>query len=211
MLVENNRRKTTHSNVNPSRTDRPPTQPEQRRKHLAQEDAWIEDFLLRAQIGHIATRWENQPYITPTTFWYDPDRFTIYFHSNIVGRVRTNAKHFPEVCFEACESGRLLPSNIALEFSIQYESVIAFGKIRVLENDDEKRDALYGLIKKYFPKMKPGEHYRPITDKELQRTSVYAIQIESWSGKRNWKARADQSDEWPPLGEEWFTGLFSDI
>ena len=37
-----------------------------------------------------------------------------------------------------------------------------------------------------------------------KRTSVYAIQIESWSGKRNWAARADQSDEWPPLAEEWF-------
>ncbi|MCQ3974163.1 MAG: pyridoxamine 5'-phosphate oxidase family protein, partial [Anaerolineae bacterium] len=26
----------------------------------------------------------------------------------------------------------------------------------------------------------------------------------SWSGKRNWAERADQSDEWPALGEEWF-------
>ena len=49
-----------------------------------------------------------------------------------------------------------------------------------------------------------GHEYRPITDQELARTSVYAIHIDSWSGKRNWKERADQSDEWPPLGKEWF-------
>jgi hypothetical protein len=52
--------------------------------------------------------------------------------------------------------------------------------------------------------MEADREYRPITDKELKRTTVYAIEIESWSGKENWKERADQSDEWPVLGEEWF-------
>jgi hypothetical protein len=53
--------------------------------------------------------------------------------------------------------------------------------------------------------MTAGQEYRPITDKELKRTSVYAMTIDSWSGKQNWAERADQSDEWPLLGEEWFT------
>lgn len=176
----------------------------QRRREYAQDDGWIREFLVRAQIGHVATRWDEQPFITPTNFWYDLERNEIYFHSNIVGRVRANSDRHPRVCFEAFEAGKPLPSNVALEFSFQYESVIAFGKIRVLQDPEEKRLALYGLIRKYFPDMVAGEHYRPITDKELQRTSVYAISIESWSGKRNWKDRADQSDQWSPLGEEWF-------
>lgn len=176
----------------------------QRREKYAQDEAWIKDFLQRARIGHIATRWGEQPFITPTTFWYDGGSHEIYFHSNIVGRVRANSERFPEVCFEAFEVGKPLPSNVALEFSIQYESVIAFGKIRVLEDFAEQRRALYGLIGKYFPRMVSGDHYRPITEAELKRTSVYAIAIESWSGKRNWKERAHQSDEWPALSEEWF-------
>ncbi len=173
------------------------------RAEYAQDDDWIQDFLRRAQIGHIATRWDEQPFITPTLFWYDPGLHEIYFHSNISGRVRANAERHPEVCFEACEMGKLLPSNVALEFSLQYGSVIAFGKIRILENAEEQRRALYGLIEKYFPGMKPGVHYRPITDQELKRTSVYAIAIVSWSGKRNWKERAEQSVDWEPLGEQW--------
>lgn len=173
----------------------------QRLLKYAQNDEWIRDFLRRAAIGHIATRWDGQPFITPSLFWYDPTRHEIYFHSNITGRVRANAERHPEVCFEACEMGKLLPSNVALEFSLQYESVIAFGKIRVLEDAEEQQRALYGLLEKYFPDMTPGVHYRPITDQELNRTSVYAIAIESWSGKRNWKDRADQSDEWVPLFE----------
>ena len=177
---------------------------QQRRPQNTQDDAWTRDFLSRAQIGHVATRWDDQPFITPTNFWYDPDRHEIYFHSNIVGRVRANAERHNRVCFEASESGRFLPSNIALEFSVQYESVVAFGAIRVLEDAGEKRRALYGLIGKYFPAMTAGKEYRPITDQELKRTSVYAIAIESWSGKRNWADRAEQSDEWPPLAEKWF-------
>ncbi len=47
--------------------------------------------------------------------------------------------------------------------------------------------------------MQPGREYRPIIDEELMRTSVYAIQVESWSGKRNWKEQADQSPDWPAL------------
>jgi nitroimidazol reductase NimA-like FMN-containing flavoprotein (pyridoxamine 5'-phosphate oxidase superfamily) len=176
----------------------------QRRPERAQPDDWIRDFLRRAPIGHVATRWGEQPFITPTNFWYDEERNEIVFHSNVVGRVRANAERHPEVCFEASEFGRLLPSNIALEFSIQYESAVVFGKVRLLQDDDEKRRALYGLLAKYFPKMTAGKQYRPIADQELKRTSVYAIAVDSWSGKRNWPDQAEQSGEWPALGEEWF-------
>lgn len=175
-----------------------------RRPEYARDNDWIVEFLAHSQVGHIATRWDEQPFITPTLFWYDPETNAIYFHSNITGRVRANAEHHPRVCFETSRAGKLLPSNVALHFGIQYESVIAFGKIRVLEDEAEMQRGLYGLLKKYFPGMVPGDHYRPITEQELMRTSVYAIHIESWTGKRNWKSRAGQSDEWQPLDESWF-------
>jgi len=178
----------------------PPTK--MHRPEYACDDDWVVDFLHRAQIGHVATRWEGQPFITPTLFWYEPDQHKIYFHSNITGRVRANAERHPEVCFEASQAGELLPSNIALEFGIQYESVIAFGEIHLVEVEGEEQRGLYGLIEKYFPDMRPGEHYRPITAQELKRTAVYAITIQSWSGKRNWHEQADQSDEWSPLEDE---------
>ncbi len=175
-----------------------------RHPEYAREEAWIIKFLNDAQVGHIATRDESQPYITPTLFWYSTEQHEIYFHSNIKGQVRANAERFPEVCFEASRVGKLLPSNLALEFSLQYQSVIAFGKVRLVENQADKEKYLYGLIEKYFPGMVPGEHYRPITDAELKRTSVYAITIEKWSGKDHWHQQADQGDEWPALGDEWF-------
>jgi nitroimidazol reductase NimA-like FMN-containing flavoprotein (pyridoxamine 5'-phosphate oxidase superfamily) len=181
-----------------------PSLEKMRLPEYAREEGWIVDFLQQAEIGHVATRSGEQPYLIPTLFWYDVERHEIYFHSNIKGRIRSNAESHAQVCFETFQAGKPLPSNIALEFSIQYESVIAFGEIRLVEDQAEKERLLYGLIEKYFPTMTPGDEYRPITEKELKRTSVYAIAINSWSGKRNWQDRADQGDEWPPLAEEWF-------
>jgi len=185
-------------NYNASPTDH------QRLPEYKRDDDWIRATLRDAQIGHIASTWDDQPFLTPSTFWFDETNQRIIFHSNIAGRVRANIERNPKVCLETSELGKLLPSNIALEFSLQYRSVMVFGTAHIIEDDEEKRISLYSLIKKYFPKMEAGKEYRHITDKELKHTSVYAIEIEFWSGKENWNERADQSDEWPALDESWF-------
>ena len=97
----------------------------QRRPHLTKDDDWIRAFLKEAQVGHIATSVNDQAYLNPTTFWYDEENHQIVFHSNIAGRVRSNIESNPKVSMEASELGKLLPSNVALEFSLQYRSVIA--------------------------------------------------------------------------------------
>ena len=176
----------------------------QRLPEYKRDDDWIRAFLREAKVGHIASARDGQPYLNPSTFWFDEERHQIIFHSNAAGRVRSNIENNPKVCFEASEMAKLLPSNVALEFSLQYRSVILFGTARLVADPGEARRVLYGLIKKYFPKMAPGREFREITDKELRATSVYAIQIEEWSGKENWQDRADQSDEWTPLEEKWF-------
>jgi nitroimidazol reductase NimA-like FMN-containing flavoprotein (pyridoxamine 5'-phosphate oxidase superfamily) len=176
----------------------------QRLPEYTRDDEWIRVFLRGAQVAHIATQWDDQPFITPTTFWYDEAHQRIIFHSNLTGRVRANAEHNPKVCLEISETGKLLPSNIALEFSMQYRSVLVFGTVHVLESDEEKRAALSSLLEKYFPAMQAGREYRPITEQELKRTSVYEIRIGAWSGKENWNEKADQSEEWPALDEKWF-------
>ena len=188
-----------------SLVSQPPTAG-QRLPEYTRDDEWMRVFLRAAQVGHVATQWDDQPFVTPTMFWYDEANERIIFHSNLAGRIRANLEHNPKVCIEASEMGRLLPSNVALEFSVQYRSVMVFGMVRILESDEAKRAALTGLLEKYFPKMQAGREYRPITEKELKRTSVYELKIELWSGKENWNERAEQSEEWPELEEKWFSG-----
>jgi nitroimidazol reductase NimA-like FMN-containing flavoprotein (pyridoxamine 5'-phosphate oxidase superfamily) len=167
-------------------------------------DDWIRDFLHRGQIAHVASLWDDQPFVTPSTYFYDEAGHRLIFHSNISGRIRTNIEHHPHVCAEVSETGRFLPSNVALEFSLQFRSAVVYGKAFILQDEQEQRKVMHKLIAKYFNKMQLGKDYRPATEKELRRTSVYEIRIESWSGKENWKDRADQSDQWPALDKEWF-------
>ena len=65
---------------------------QQRLPEYEQNDNWIVNFLNRSKIGHIATRWDTQPFITSSTFWYDEENHEIIFHSNVVGRIRTNSE-----------------------------------------------------------------------------------------------------------------------
>jgi nitroimidazol reductase NimA-like FMN-containing flavoprotein (pyridoxamine 5'-phosphate oxidase superfamily) len=177
----------------------------QRLPEYQRDQEWIRGILREAKVAHIATARDGQPFVTPSTFWFDDDNRQIIFHSNIAGRIRSNIETNPRLCIEVSELGKLLPSNVALEFSLQFRSVVVFGSARLIHDPQEARRVLYNLIKKYFPLMAPGREFREITDKELRSTSVYAVQIEEWSGKENWKDRADQSREWAPLDEKWFT------
>ncbi len=54
-----------------------------------------------------------------------------------------------------------------------------------MDDDEEKCRALALLMDKYAPHLKPERDYRPPNQEELDRTSVFRIDIESWSGKKN--------------------------
>jgi uncharacterized protein len=178
-----------------------PTQYQRIPSHT-RDDAWIKQFLKSAVIGHLAHNQDDQPFVTPTNFWFDEDGHRIIFHSNIAGRMRENLLNNPKVCLETSEYGRFLPANTALEFGVQYRSVMVYGKVRILEDKQEIMDVLYSLLKKYFPDMSPGKQFRPITDQELSRTTVYSLVIDAWSGKENWEEEADELPDWTPLPKE---------
>lgn len=157
---------------------------EMRREDRAMNDqSRLRALLERAQFGTLATSFKSQPYQNINLFWFDAEHRRLYFHTAREGRTRTNIEANPRVCFTAAEMGRLLPAEAALEFSVEYASVIAFGRARLVTGEEEARRGLQGLLDKYFPDLMPGEHYRPIAADELERTAVFAVDIESMSGK----------------------------
>jgi nitroimidazol reductase NimA-like FMN-containing flavoprotein (pyridoxamine 5'-phosphate oxidase superfamily) len=153
-----------------------------------EDDAEIVMLLQQAQVGFIATTWHDQPFLNSNLFWFDEPNDRIYFHTAHAGRTRTNIDANPKVCFGIAEMGALIPADTALEFSTEYAGVNVFGQARIIHDNAEAEHGLYGLLNKYFPDLKPGQDYRAITGEELARTTVFAIEIESWSGKRKKKA-----------------------
>lgn len=160
---------------------------EMRRRDRAQADDWIGAFLEAGAWGALATIADGQPFINTNLYVYDDEAHAIYLHTAQAGRTRSNLENGGRVCFSVSEMGRVLPDKIALEFSVEYAGVTVFGNGVVVEDDEEKARALQILLDKYAPHLKPDRDYRPANQEELDRTSVFRIDIESWSGKKNEK------------------------
>jgi uncharacterized protein len=155
-----------------------------RADRAVEDEEWIRALLHRAPMGNLATIHDGQPFINSNLFVYDEANHAIYMHTARYGRTRSNVEGDERVCFSVSEMGRLLPASEALEFSVEYAGVTLFGNASIVTDEQEGKRALQMLLDKYAPHLRPGEDYRPITDDELKRTSVYKIAIESWSGKR---------------------------
>lgn len=153
------------------------------------DDVWIKAFLDRAAYATWATAVDNQPFINTNTFIYDADRHAIYMHSGYEGRTHRNVLANDRVCLSVSEMGRLLPADRAIAFSVEYASVVVFGRAKVVSDEAEARAALQGLLDKYFPHLKPGVDYADMPSDEIARTCVYRIDIEEWSAKRNAKPK----------------------
>lgn len=148
------------------------------------DEDWIKTFLRRADWGVLATSLDGQPFVNSNLFVYDENAHALYLHTAAVGRTLQNLLENPRVCFTAAQMGRLLPAKTALNFSVEYASVIVFGTARRVTDVAEATRALQALLNKYFPHLHPESDYRPITPEEVARTAVICVVIEHWSAKR---------------------------
>jgi uncharacterized protein len=148
------------------------------------DEAWIKALLQRAPIGILATVYDGQPFLNSNLFVYDEAEHAIYMHTARLGRTRANLASDERICFSVYEMGRLLPADTALEFSVEYASVVVFGTAARISDEQQATDALHLLLRKYAPHLQPGQDYRGVVPEELVRTSVYRISIEEWAGKK---------------------------
>lgn len=161
-----------------------------RKDRAVTDEAWIRAFLHRAPVGVLATAEDAQPFITNNLFAYDETAHCLIMHTALKGRARTVIEANPRVCFSVMEMGRLLPAAESLEFSVEYASVVVFGRAYIVADHADATRYLQLLMDKYAPHLTPGQDYRPPVDSEVRRTSVFRIDIEAWSGKKK-EAAAD--------------------
>jgi len=164
-----------------------------RRRDRSKDEGWIRDFLHRAAAGVFVTVQEGNPFPIPLNFVYDEGREAIYLHTGRRGRSRSNVEgeaapsgENPErVPAALCiyDMGRFLPADEALEFGVEYASVVVSGRGSVVGDPEEAEEALNLIMKKYAPHLEPGKDYRPVVPEEVRRTTVLRLDIERWSGK----------------------------
>lgn len=130
--------------------------------------------------GRLATTGrDNRPYITPVNYAYAND--AIYIHTGLKGRKIDNIAANPAVCFEISAAGNLYISDRACGFSMRHWSIIVEGKAELVNDINEKRQALDSIMEKYAGRFE----YTEPADEDLARVNVIKINIETISGKFN--------------------------
>lgn len=155
-----------------------------RRDRSVNDDAWIAEFLNSVPLGTLTSAIDGQPYPNLNTFVYDASTHALYMHTAGQGRFREEILQNDKVSFAAARMGRLLPADTAREFSVEYESVVVFGRASLVADQEFAREKMQMLIDKYFPHLTAGTDYRPITDREIDEISVIRVDVEAWSAKR---------------------------
>ena len=160
-----------------------PFRPLRRRDRAIEDKRWIAAMLTRCPVGTLATLGTDGPSLNPNLFVVDPSAPAIYLHTAHQGQTRSNVEHDSRVAFSVHEMGRLLPAAAAVNFSAEFASVVVIGTATIIEDSNEARHALELLMRKYAPQFEAGRDYQGIADHDLARTSVFRIDIESWTGK----------------------------
>lgn len=119
---------------------------EMRRKKQQLSDAACLELLEQCTSGVLAVLGEDgYPYAVPLS--YVCDGRNIYFHSATQGHKLDAIRAHPQASFCVIAKDQILPEKYTTVFS----SVIAFGTIRILDQEQEKREAIRKLALRYTP------------------------------------------------------------
>jgi len=102
----------------------------------------IEAILSRAPYCRLALCADGQPYIVPLNFGYDPRRACLYFHTGPRGLKIDYLSRNHRACFEVDEGVEVIRAATPCRWSMKYASVIGFGRVVLVTDEGEKRQAL---------------------------------------------------------------------
>ena len=145
------------------------------RQQLSREEC--ERILGRCTSGVLALSGDGgYPYAVPLSYVY-ADR-TIIFHSAVAGHKVDAIRRDGRCSFCVIDQDEVKPA----EFTTYFRSVIAFGRIHILEDADEKVQALRLLGRRYSPGDELGLQHE--IDKSLDHVLLLRLDIDHLSGKQ---------------------------
>jgi len=120
---------------------------------------------------------DDYPYAVPLSYVYHDNK--IYFHSATLGHKIDAVTKNSKASFCVIEQDNVIPE----EYTTYFRSVIVFGKVCILENDDEKRKAIEMLAEKYSPIQEEGRLQE--IKKGFNHLSMIELSIEYMTGKES--------------------------
>lgn len=119
---------------------------------------------------------EGWPYAVPLSYAYAAGK--LYFHCARAGHKLDAVRSEPRASFCVVAQDLVVPEK----YTTHYRSVIAFGRVRILEDGDEKRRGIELLAERFAPDDSAG-HRRRVVDSEWDNFCVLEFDIEHLTGK----------------------------
>lgn len=117
------------------------------------------------------------PYAVPMSYVYDGER--IFFHCAKSGHKLDALQNEPRCSFCVVAQDKVSPE----EYTTHFKSVIAFGRLRILDNEAEKRAAIEKLALRYAP-LADSEAQSAEIERFWPALCMLELSIEHLSGKQ---------------------------
>lgn len=160
------------------------------RGHYDQET--IYRILDEALICHVGFAVNGQPYVIPTNFARLND--TIVLHGAKASRLLKHIEAGNPVCVTATILDGLVLARSVFHHSVNYRSVVLFGKGRAVEEEHEKLAGLQAISEHLIPG-RWGDARVP-NHKELNATRIVSIKIDVASAKVRMGPAVDEPEDY---------------
>ena len=128
---------------------------------------------------HVGFVVNGQPFVIPTGYARNGD--TLIIHGSQASRMLRQLGQGIDVCVTVTLIDGLVLARSAFHHSMNYRSVVVFGRATVIEDREEKMAALEALSEHMIPGR--WDEVRGPNDRELQLTTVLAIPLTEASAK----------------------------
>jgi len=146
-------------------------------------------------ICHVGYVIDGRPYVTPTSYWREGEH--VYWHGSSASRMLRTAQGETDVCLTVSLIDGLVLARSAFHHSVNYRSVMLFGKAVKVEDPDHKLQALENFVERMYPGR--WRQLRPANAQELKATTVMAMAIEEGAAKLRTGNPVDDDEDygWP--------------
>ncbi len=139
----------------------------------------IYSILDATEICNIAFNFEGKAFVQPINYGRNGD--SLYIHGSTKNRMTNTLLESGEVSLSVMILDSMKLTRSAFHHSVNYRSVVVFGKVSELTSDKGKLLGLKTIINHFVPNR--WEFCRQPNEKELKATKVIEIKIETASAK----------------------------
>lgn len=156
-----------------------------RRVKKQQDDVWIQNFVEKSHYGVLGACVDDQPYLNANNYVYLAEDHAIYFHRSKEGTLPKILAKNNNVTYLISEMGDYIKGESAQNFSVEYKSVIIYGRVEEVTNRIKKTEVLQKLVEKVSPNLIYGMDYQAAPESLIDKTAVWCLKIDFWTGKQS--------------------------